>query len=176
MKERLLLIAKSENCTESELGVVDDILNLADGDMRRAVTTLQSVHALAQGNAKLADGKGDAIMLDKDVVAEIAGLPPRKVVDDLWNSMQKESFDAMQTAVDDVCASGYSAQLLLNALVDKVIKDTVLTERYKAEVSIRMAEAEKNMMDGADEQLQLMTVCSLVLTSMGASKREAATN
>ena len=82
--------------------------------------------------------------------------------------------DAMQKAVDEVTAEGYSAQLLLSAILPKVAKDKILTERVKAEIAIRMAEAEKNMIEGADEYLQLMTVCTLAIQWFETSRHERA--
>jgi replication factor C subunit 2/4 len=161
MRERLTLIARSEGCEDAIAGtLLDDILNFADGDMRRAVTTLQSVHTLAAGGE----------VVDKDSIAEMAGLPPSSVVDRLWGSFSSNSFDAVQSQAEDVCCAGYSAQLLLEALLNKLLQDTALTERCKAEIAIRIAEAQKNMVEGADEYLQLMTVCTLALTCFEQSK------
>jgi len=154
------MIADAEECSNEEKEMLDVILEHADGDMRRAVTTLQSVHSLALGGDKV----------DKDSIAEIAGLPPSSVVNTLWQALTSNSFGSMEKAVEDVCAAGYSAQLLLSALLPKLMSDTNMSERSKAEVAVRMAEAEKNMIEGADEYLQLMTVCSLAVTSYEQSK------
>lgn len=156
MKERLALIADSEGCTNAEKDLVDEILEHAGGDMRRAVTTLQSVHSLAAG--------GDNVT--KDSIAEIAGLPPAPVVAKLWSALTSGSFQTMEQAVEEVCADGYSAQLLLSAMLPKLIQDENLPDLAKAEIAIRMAEAEKNMIEGADEYLQLMSVCSLAASAL----------
>ena len=162
MKDRLTSIANAEGCSDAEKELLDQILVLAEGDMRRAVTTLQSVHALSSGRTSV----------DADTIAEIAGLPPQRIVDKLWLAMTKASanFDKMQQAVEDVCASGYSAQSLLGFLLKKVTMEEDLNELGRAELAIRIAEAEKNMIDGADEYLQLMTVCSMVLTWVKKSR------
>jgi replication factor C subunit 2/4 len=156
MKARLMSIATAENCKVQEKEL-DFILKLCEGDMRRAVTTLQSAHAL-----------NDSV--DADALAEMAGLPPLSVMDNLWKALGKNSFSVMQTAVEDVCAGGYSAQVILQALSQRIIPSTELDELSKANLSIRIAEAEKNLVDGADEYLQLMTVCSLAMTCLEDSK------
>ena len=158
MQARLESIAKAEHCTDAEMALVPAILDQADGDMRRAVTTLQSVHSLAVG--------GD--VLSKDTLAEIAGLPPPGVIDVLWTqALQKStSFDAMQNAVQELCLEGYAAKFLLLGLLPRVAEASSLSDRHKAELAIRMAEAEKNMVEGADEFLQLMTVCSLAFSCL----------
>jgi len=156
MKERLLKISENEGCHfDSEQ--IDEILKVAQGDMRRAVTTLQSAHALSvAGPISIGD------------LNELAGVPPPDVVDNIWNNLT--TFDKLQGAVENVCLEGYASQAILNALSKKVIVDPTLNEISKAKVSIRIAEAEKNLVDGADEYLQLMNVCSLALTCMKLSK------
>lgn len=153
MKERLTAIARAEGCGESVVQAIDAALDVADGDMRRAVTTLQSVHTLALGG-------GSAI--DANAIAEMVGRTPPAIVDELWTACAAPEFDTMQAAVEEFCASGFSAQLLLGSMLPKLLDDPVLAEAGKADIAIRMAEAEKNMSDGADEYLQLTTVCSLV--------------
>lgn len=160
MKARLTEIAHAEGCADNEQ-LVDDILKYAGGDMRRAVTTLQSVHSTG-------------LTTDADAIAEMAGLPPVTVVDELWASLNQTKFSVLQMAVDNVTAAGFSAQLLVAALLDKVLEadSAVLNEVSQAEIAIRIAEAEKNMIEGADEYLQLMTVATLVLTCYQNTQRE----
>jgi replication factor C subunit 2/4 len=163
MKERLSSIAQAEGCKDSVKNVLDQVLEIADGDMRRAVTTLQSIHTLSLG---------EGLTIDSNVIAEIVGCTPPATVENLWQACTSGTFDTMQAAVEEFCASGFSAQLLLRSLVRKLVEDPALTEACKADIAIRMAEAEKNMIDGADEYLQLMTLCSLVQTSFHKSMEQ----
>ena len=152
MKGRLQYIAKMENCQVPD-SQLDSILDLAEGDMRRAVTTLQSVNAL---------GGGEGIMSTKDAICELAGLPPPAQVDKLCQVLSTAtSFDTMKSAVEDIVAEGYSGQILLGCLLQRFVADGDLDELSRAKLAIRIAEAEHCMIDGADEYLQLMTVCGL---------------
>lgn len=157
MKERLYNIAKSEGFNVGD-DVMGEILDLSYGDMRKAVTTLQCVHALGGVN------------VTKETIYEMAGLCPPPVVNKLWDEIKSGDFVRMQTAVEDVCADGFSAQVLLTALSEKVISSDDLNELGKAKVSILIAEAEKSMIDGGDEYLQLMNVCALALSTVAESK------
>jgi replication factor C subunit 2/4 len=191
MKERLQEICTYEHCPSQVMDHMDDVLYYADGDMRRAVTTMQSVHSIVTGaTAAAASGSKrsnpsssasiDAIM-SSAVIAQIVGVPPKQVVRELWDSCTnvQASYDSMHKSVENVIASGFSAQLLLSALLtrlldgkqsataiqdDKNDSDDTIDELSMAQIAIRIAEAEKNMIDGADEYLQLMTVCSLLFT------------
>jgi replication factor C subunit 2/4 len=156
MKARLLEICDRENM-EDRNAIVDDVLRHSMGDMRKAVTTLQSLSTIPGAN-----------------VREMAGTIPNDVVDAVWQCMTtSKRFDTMAAQVEDlVTHAGYSAQTLLPCLLDKLLLDddedndqkttTKLSEVAKASIAIRLAEAEKNMIEGADEYLQLLTVGSMV--------------
>lgn len=160
MKERLQAISKAEGCMIQD-SHLDSILNLAEGDMRRAVTTLQSVNALGNG-------------VDDAAIAELAGLPPATVVDDLYQSiLHSNLFDTVQEAVEEVCAAGYSAQTIMASLLLRFIQSPDLNELGRAKLAIRIAEADHHMIDGADEYLQLMTVCGLAMQCFQAAKQQA---
>ena len=170
MQERLREICTLEDCPATVVSHLDDILQYADGDMRRAVTTLQSVHSIVTGSSS---SSGSSSLMSSAMIAEIVGVPPDPVTNDLWEVCIQSSYDVMHRGVENVMASGFSAQLLLSALLTRIllvppekISDTNvhLDELSLALIAIRIAEAEKNMIDGADEYLQLMTVCSLIFT------------
>lgn len=62
---------------------------------------------------------------------------------------------------------------MLSSFVDRLLvaeDDQAFDEAQKAQLAIRIAEAEKNMIDGADEYLQLMTVCSLLFSCAQAQR------
>ena len=135
---------------------LDSILEFAEGDMRRAVQTLQSAHAL--GN------------IDDQAVSELAGVPPANVMDKLIQALHSNEFESMRQAVDDVCAEGYSGQVLLKCLLDRFVNSDDLDEMGRAKVAIRIAEAEHRMIEGADEYLQLMTVTGLAMQCIQSAK------
>lgn len=161
MRARLLEICDRENMHDHDRdAIVDDVLRHSMGDMRKAVTTLQSLSTIPGAN-----------------VREMAGTIPNDVVDAVWLCMTtSKRFDVMAAQVEDlVTHAGYSAQTLLTCLLDKLLLDdddadddqittttTKLSEVAKASIAIRLAEAEKNMIEGADEYLQLLTVGSMV--------------
>lgn len=158
-------ICQAEHCPLQE-AQLDTILELSEGDMRRAVQTLQSVNALTVGSGSSKDEKKrSAVLLDDAAIAELVGLPPAKVVDELVQALldSKGIFDKVQTAVEEVCMAGYSAQTLMGCLLQRFIVLPQLDDMGRAKLAIRIAEAEHCMLDGADEYLQLMTVCGLAM-------------
>mmetsp|Transcript_36485 Transcript_36485/g.104971 ORF Transcript_36485/g.104971 Transcript_36485/m.104971 type:complete len:366 (+) Transcript_36485:101-1198(+) len=167
MKARLAQIAESEQCPLND-SQLDCILKLSEGDMRRAVQTLQSVHAISVG------GKNKEVALDEGDIAELVGLPPAMIVDSLVEALLQSNgvLLKVQAAVEEVCMAGYSAQTLLGCLLERFVAMPELDELGRAKLAIRIAEAEHCMLDGADEYLQLMTVCGLAMQCL----RDASSN
>ena len=150
MYERLESIASTEECVfeDDQTTVLNAILHISNGDMRRAIMTLQSAHALGNG-------------IQTKHIAEIAGTP--ESIDDLIDGLCDGSFDKMEQSVNNLVAEGYSATVVLNALLEQFVlaEDGKLDDDDKALISMKMAEADKCLVDGADDLLQLLSVCSI---------------
>jgi len=164
MKKRLTFIAHEEQCkfsSDGEEEILNEILEISNGDMRRAVTCLQSAHLLSGGGA---GGNG---FIQKNNIAEMVGLPPSAVILSLLDILQnrKSCFDDMEKAVSDIMLEGYSAQHLMGGLLTEIIAldQKILSDLHKADIAIKIAEVDKNLIDGADELLQFLMVCSLIL-------------
>lgn len=165
MRERILFIANEEECYFEEGGrdeVVDEILNLSQGDMRRAVTTLQSAHSLSGGK------DGDAIK--KESIAEMAGLPPTALIDGLIDVLRGKNFDNVRKYVQDIVLEGYSAEYVLCALMAKIIVLDDISDEAKAIIAVKVADSDRNLIDGSDETLQLLAVCSIALEQFKKKK------
>lgn len=171
-------LVSEEERKEKEVDVLNEILNLCQGDMRRAVTTLQSAHLLSGGsihsNISTDDESGISTStstnegyIQKESIAEMAGLPPQSIIDSLLETLQKSTstYATMEQNVNDIILEGYAAKHIMKELFKKVIvmDSKVLSEMDKANIAIKIAEAEKNLVDSADETLQLLVVCSLIL-------------
>ena len=133
-KKRLEDIANNEN-VKLEEGTVDTLIKCSEGDLRKAITFLQSAARLvgavkvarpkANGHSKKRriaddededamdiDGKDDAIVTVGSI-EEIAGVIPGKVVDGLVKAMQPQSrgavYEAVAKQVTSLVADGWSA-------------------------------------------------------------------
>lgn len=161
MMERLNFISDNEGCRfkdNDKMKILNEILEISQGDMRRAVTTLQSVHTLS----------GTDGVIELDNISEMAGLPPSSVVNKLMQIFMDpaSNFGHLEKEVNDIMLEGYAAQQVMKALLKKILisEDAItLSEMGKAKIAIKIAEADKNLIDSADESLQLLSVCSLIL-------------
>lgn len=129
---RLSQIAELEGLT-LENGVVEKLITCGEGDLRRAITYLQSAAKLvgsqrannANANANGGGGKDeDEEMTDEGskvitirTVEDIAGVIPEEVLDRLVQAMQPKkigsSYSAVSAVITDIIADGWSATQLL---------------------------------------------------------------
>jgi len=93
----------------------------------------------------------------------MAGLPPPKLIDELIETLRTKKFDDMKELVLKIGLEGFPAEFVLSALMEKIIVMEDVDDEAKAKIAIQVAQSDKNLIDGSDEELQLLTVCSLAL-------------
>jgi replication factor C subunit 2/4 len=123
--DRLSEIAQAESLTLED-GVVETLIRCAEGDLRRAITYLQSAARLVgatQGKKK--DDDDDTEMTDDvdnalitvQTIEEIAGVVPDDVLDKLTQAMQPKkmgsAYEAVAAVVSEIVADGWSATQVL---------------------------------------------------------------
>jgi len=124
-KARLEEIAVLEE-VKMEDGVVDALIKVSDGDLRRAITYLQSAARL-HNPGKFADAEGDVDMDSGDEsggeavsevvtvrsIQEIAGVIPDEVIDRLLKACEPKARGGVYTSVakivEDMVADGWNA-------------------------------------------------------------------
>ena len=151
MMDRIVYIAEQEKVELAD-GAIETILQTSGGDMRKAVTFLQS-------SAQLSGGEP----ITTDVVLDVSGQVPSNVMADLWTKMENQSgaFDPVYKCVQDLVAEGYSMSALLTQLHDDIISKDV-TDAVKGEVCEKIAHADQCLVDGASEEMQLLDVTAFI--------------
>ena len=164
---RLQYIAQAEGLRISP-EVLSMLIHTSDGDMRRSITYLQSL-------ARLVSARGnDASLMSSTTVGELAGIVPMPVITSLAQTMAVPSydtndeatptakgsaFDAVYDAVHHIVREGYSSLQVVLQLHDYIISDPMLSARQKTKCALHLGAADKALMDGGEESLQLLTLC-----------------
>ena len=128
MVARLEYIAATESVLLDD-GALNAIMSASGGDMRKAVTFLQSAHQLSGGT-----------QVTGNMVSDISGQVPRDVMDSIWNAMRGTSFDNLRSAVNDAVAEGYPMSAMLSQLHDDVVFKSGLSDVDKALVCEKIAQ------------------------------------
>ena len=147
MINRLKYICETEN-VQCENDAFEAILESSKGDMRRAITLLQSS---ANFNAQ---------HVDRTSVFEVAGILPDEALDQVWDSIKRGLYDGIAQAVQNVLASGYSTTMMKSQFCKLIMNETDLDDVSRAEMLLKLAQADKLLVDGADEELQMLDICA----------------
>lgn len=151
VKERLQLITTSESINIDEKAI-DEVISASEGDMRKAITYLQSAYRL----------KCEDQITVKDIV-EMAGVVPDENIESVINVSSSGSFEKLDKCVKGLIQRGFSATQILLQLHDKLAVHEAITDNQKAVIMERIAIADYCLCGGADEYLQLMSVATVLM-------------
>ena len=101
----------------------------------------------------------------------MSGIVPHRVVVPLVDACSSGQFSKMQSCVTDLMCRGYPATETLKTLSTLLLPSPSLRDVDKATVSITIAQASKFLVDGADEELQVMNVAAGVVRAFQESRK-----
>ena len=152
-------------------GAVDALVRCSEGDLRRAITCLQSAARLV-GAISAKNGKKKAVVdddMDVDstggavtvqIVEEIVGVVPDATINRLLEAMQPPKKGVVYEGVADVVtglvADGWSASQVVSQLYEKVVYDERISDLHKSKIVLVFSETDKRLVDGADEHLAIL--------------------
>jgi replication factor C subunit 2/4 len=153
---RMIAAAEGVTCSDSVYGLIEE---QAEGDMRKAIQMMQSLHRLSK----------DGTIADQAVL-DISGAVPVETVRQLIGVCQEQrAFQKVQAEVDALLLQGYPAGQLLAQLSAEVVVSATISDVAKCRVSRDIAEADKNLVDGANEFLQLLNVFASICRHCAAA-------
>ncbi|KAJ4965177.1 hypothetical protein NE237_017026 [Protea cynaroides] len=153
MSSRILHICSEEGLNlDSE--ALSTLSSISQGDLRRAITYLQ-------GAARLFGSSISA----KDLIS-VSGVIPQDVVQALFAACRSGDFELANKEVNNIIAEGYPVSQMLSQLFELVVGADDISDEQNARICKRLAEADKCLVDGADEYLQLMGVASNTMRAL----------
>lgn len=146
-------------CTEEKVQIDDDvfdiIVDISDGDMRRAITTLQSCFRLKTGQTSIS----------KDDIFEISGLVPSKFLEDFLGVCKKADYSQLEAFVQNIQYEAYSIAQFFDQFNEYVINNDAITDKHKVAICDKLGECCFRMQDGGSEYLQIMDLgCKTIQT------------
>jgi len=163
-KRRLEEIAKLEG-VGLEDGAVDALIKSSEGDLRKAITYLQSSARLVGATSSAAAGDDDEMEVDAKlvtvkIVEDIAGVIPDKTIQDLVTAIRPravgETYQNVAKVVEDMVADGWSAGQTMTQLYQALVYDETIPDAKKNKIVMVFSEVDKRLVDGADEHLSIL--------------------
>nr|KAF6478411.1 replication factor C subunit 4 [Molossus molossus] len=153
-QQRLLDIADKEHVKINNEGL-SCLVQVSEGDLRKAITFLQSATRLTGGKE-----------ITEKVITDIAGVIPAETVNGIFAACRSGSFDKLEAVVKDLIDEGHAATQLVNQFHDVVVENDDLSDKQKSIITEKLAEVDKCLADGADEHLQLISLCATVMQQL----------
>nr|XP_048719047.1 replication factor C subunit 4 isoform X2 [Caretta caretta] len=126
-QQRLLAVSEKENVQVSN-EAVSCLVKVSEGDLRKAITFLQSATRLTGGKE-----------ISEKVVTEIAGVVPKETIDGLLSACQSGSFEKLETVAKNLINEGYAVAQLINQLHDDIVEREDLPDQQKSVIAEKLA-------------------------------------
>ncbi|KAH3668074.1 hypothetical protein OGAPHI_001828 [Ogataea philodendri] len=164
--KRLQYICEKENVSTTT-AVLKEILNISDGDLRKAINFLQSVHKmLAPGADEMADD------VTGDQIRDVFGFLPKETLSELLALAEKKDTELIFNFIDEqIAKEGYNASLVLGSLHDVLLLgdesglSLSLDSKQKNSISKILFETDARLSHGCDETIQLLN-CILQISTV----------
>eukprot|EP00484_Ammonia_sp_Unknown_P019795 CAMPEP_0197022942 /NCGR_PEP_ID=MMETSP1384-20130603/3736_1 /TAXON_ID=29189 /ORGANISM="Ammonia sp." /LENGTH=377 /DNA_ID=CAMNT_0042451069 /DNA_START=33 /DNA_END=1166 /DNA_ORIENTATION=- len=158
MMGKLSEIASAERINISR-AVLDDIITMSEGDMRKSITLLQTASLMRNVSMNEA-------VTSSDVYTVCVRIPDEVIYGRILPVCTKAngSFNEINDCVHQIVSDGYPVNLILPQLLQMVMQDQ--EERFsnlaKSKIALKIAKADKCLVDGASELLQLLDVLACI--------------
>ncbi|NXP13744.1 RFC4 factor, partial [Thinocorus orbignyianus] len=156
-QQRLLEVSEKEHVKISS-EAVSYLVKVSEGDLRKAITFLQSTTRLMGGKE-----------VTEKTITEIAGVIPKETIEELLAVCRGGSFEKLEALAKNLINEGFAVAQLVNQLHDAVVESGDYSDKQKSAIAEKLAEVDKCLADGADEFLQLVSLCALVMQQLAHS-------
>ncbi|KAE9381707.1 putative replication factor protein [Stipitochalara longipes BDJ] len=182
-KRRVEEIAEKEG-VKLEDGAVDALIKCSEGDLRKAITFLQSAARLVGAvSAKEDEADEDEDAMDIDVkeskmvtvksIEDIAGVIPDEAIETLVKAMQPKSkglvYEAVSKVVTDMVADGWSGTQVVSQLFHSIIYNESIPDIQKNKITLIFSEADKRLVDGSDEHLTMLDLALRISVTLAGA-------
>ncbi|KAK8379657.1 hypothetical protein O3P69_019558 [Scylla paramamosain] len=155
LEDRLTTICRSEG-VKFEEGVVAAVVETSGGDLRRAITSLQS-------SARL---RGGDVVRVSDVL-DVTGVVPDELITHLLDACSANSYEGVKERLSVLLAEGHAASQVMSQLHDVVLANPHLSDLSKAAICEKLAVCEHRLLGGGDEFLQLLDLSCTAMQHLG---------
>ncbi len=161
-KGRLKQICHLEDVKLESEAVIDKLIAVTEGDLRRSINTLQTCASF---------GKDRELTVTD--IESISGVIPKKTVVDVHNLLDKKgvTYTEIQSLCEGLILEGWDCQSLMSQLLDFYLMDCdKLADVKKARIAELIAATDFQLLSGGNEELNLLNALSSIAQVLSAAK------
>lgn len=155
--ERLRLICSLEKVSVDD-DVYEAVVEISGGDLRRAITMLQSCYRL----------KGGQINITKSDILEISGYVPPRYLEQFLGVCRNGDYSKLEEYVSEMSHEAYSIGQMFDQLNEFVIAHPDLTNQQKCLIGEKLGECCMRLQEGGSEYLQIMDLGCVAIGALKA--------
>lgn len=148
---RLKYIVDEEKVPLSDETVLEEILKVSGGDLRKAITYLQSA-------ARLSSSFDNKEAVTKTKIREIAGVIDDALIDKILLAIRSKNHKNIAAQIEAIVFEGWSAQQVADQLHDKLVTDDTLSSLEKNSIANILFVSDGRLNNGTDEHIQLLNL------------------
>lgn len=162
MKRKLEYIATCEFVKYNE-GVIEKLVELSNGDLRKAITFFQSAARLAGSESNMGKISSQTGSISLELITEISGTVPDHIIHNLLSiCFQPKSTSLLYNSIDqcvlEIIFKGYSANQVISQIHDSIVSNELISNTQKNAMVQLMGETDMRLIDGGDEHLNLLNL------------------
>lgn len=144
---RLEYIAEKESVSYED-GSLEKILDISAGDLRKAITLLQSASKLSTYND---NNKITPIQLE-----ELAGIVPTTILDEIIEKVAEKNVGSIIEYIEKFSKDGWSGTSVIDQLHNYYITNDMFDTKIKNQVSMILFDTDNKLTNGTNERIQLL--------------------
>jgi replication factor C subunit 2/4 len=148
--QKLKTISEREKLFFSD-DVIQSISKICKGDVRRSIMLLQNLKHMSKLKT-----------INVENTYDIGNYMPPKIINELWTSCiinKNASIKDIVTKTNQIKSLGYPINNIYEQLKNKIIESDI-DDKYKSLLTIQISVSERQLIEGADEYIQLLNVIS----------------
>ncbi len=160
---RLDEICQKENF-ELNKELIELVIEVSEGDMRKAVNYLQFLYILDKTNSST---HSDKLYFYK---YDLLGIIPEEIMNKIWYHLIYGTFDDIFQYITNILNKGYPVSKIIRTIIHQLIlnkvNDLKIKEEEKASLCIQIAEIENGLQDSILEEVHLLHVLCLLYKTL----------
>lgn len=152
--KRLDYISSQEKA-DFDKDALQSVITCSEGDLRKAITYMQCATRLKEKEC-----------IKSSDILEIAGMLNEKVITNILDVCASGSFEKVEHCVQEIIYEGFSCSQVISQLHDLLIERADINDSKKAVIFEKIACVDNDLIEGADEYLQLLDVMTVIMKQM----------